>query len=211
MASNEHTFTLRDKRGESHEYKLTVHGAREALALAPDVALVFGRGLGNVLDAFGASGGEDEAPDENVAEKRQREARDSLDAGIDFGEEPDAADGPDIDFDAHDDLDDIPEHNPASIDDGDSFLDADLANINGAALGEAIVNFAEAFKDAGTYKIVMRLLRYTTRDGRALNKAPNFDGAFTGNLGECFFACFHALKFNFGDIVPVKSVPFRKR
>ena len=79
-------FKLRDCDGESHAYHVTPHGAREALQLAPDVALVFGKGLGRLIEAFkpGAT-----TPAENDDDTDERSLAD-LDVGDDeYGDEPD--------------------------------------------------------------------------------------------------------------------------
>lgn len=210
------TFTLRDAAGVERKYTIIAHPAREALQLAPDVMLVFGRAIGAAIDAIGGgkSDGDGSTLDSLVGGlDGDDDYGAGIEAGDDFGADPES--GADFGGDPEAEIKDVNEHatddfgdvDEPRYDDGDSFLDD---KIDGRALGDAIHFLAESFKSVGSYKIVMRLLRYTRRDGVSLNRAPAFDAAYTGNMGELAGAVVWALKVNYADVA-ASVAPFVKR
>lgn len=105
---------------------------------------------------------------------------------------------------------------------GDGSSDVDLGELKAAAsamgeevelslrgdiIGPQVTTLMRRLLGAGGHKLVLELLRHTTRDNQQLGQQVAFDAAFQGNYGELFKALKWVATENFGGSLGVFRHP----
>lgn len=75
------------------------------------------------------------------------------------------------------------------------------AGISLEALGAGAGQICANLLAEGGHKLVMEVLKYTSRDGRPLSNTNDFNEAFQGNYGELFEVVWTVLKAEYGSVM----------
>lgn len=85
------------------------------------------------------------------------------------------------------------------ITDGDD--GAEEAGLNLGTLGAGAGQISSAIMAEGGHRLVVEILKYTTRDARPLSNLNDFNQAYQGNYGELLEAIWRVLKADYGSVL----------